>query len=265
MFTQLVALDAEQHRTLRLTPNQPFDFARELMLIPVTVAELYKVAREMPIVFPRAGGIPQALVGDQPGRNAHINDTGHWVGRYIPAHLRRYPFTLAEIKPDAAQPSDSGRRFVVQFDAAARHFERSDGYPLLDDQGQPTDLLKKIQKVLVGLQQDQERTQALVAELEAAELLVERHIKINQMGGEPRVLTGLRMVDVKVLAELAAERLAKLRDSGALAVAYAHLLSLTNLEDGLLAKLPAAPKTPPIKLADLVDDDTLSFDWSRLH
>mgnify|MGYP002621356009 CR=1 FL=1 len=104
MFLKLTNLDAEQHRDLRYTPNQPYDFARELVMVPVVSGEVTRVAREMPIVFPKAQGVPQALLGVKPDESLHVRDSGHWLGRYIPAHIRRYPFVLAEVptSPDVA-------------------------------------------------------------------------------------------------------------------------------------------------------------------
>lgn len=269
MFLKPTNLDAEQHRDLRFTPNQPYDFARELVMIPVLAGEITRVAREMPVVFPKSEGVPQALTGVRPGENLHVKDTGHWLGRYIPAHIRRYPFVLAEVEISDAQRAEKGRQYAVQFDAAARHFERPDGHALLDAQGKPTEVLKNVQQILMGLQKDQERTRALVAQLDAAGLLVEREIQVNPTANAANdtedtshALSGLRLVDEKALARLDAETLATLRDSGALALVYAHLISLTNLQDGLIAKAQAGTGATPAHLDELFgSDDDFSFDF----
>lgn len=262
MFIKPTSLDAEQHRELRFTPNQPYDFARELVMIPVLSGEASRVAREMPLVFPKGQGVPQALAGVRPGENLHVKETGHWLGRYVPAHLRRYPFVLAEVPVSDAQRAEKGRQYTLQFDAAARHFEQPDGHALLDEQGQPTEVLKKVQKILMALQQDQERTRALVAQLEQAGLLMERGITVTQ-GEEKHELGGFRLLDEKALASLDAEALGKLRDSGALALAYAQLLSLTNLQDGVIAKAHSAfgVETPSDLDEVFGSDDDFSFDF----
>lgn len=54
---------------------------------------------------------------------------------------------------------------------------------------------------------------------------------------------------------------AKLRDSGALALAYAHLLSLTNLQDGLIAKASSAGQAPANLDEVFGGDDDFSFDF----
>lgn len=248
MFKQPIPLSADTHRDLRFSPDQPFDFARETVMIPLTASELFKAAREMTIVFPVHGGLPQALVGFEAGSNAYINDTGHWVGRYIPAHLRRYPFVLEEIPTTEPERAETGRRFGLQVDITAPHLNALGGHRLFDEQGQPTDILNRIQQILMQLQGDFERTQAMVAEIASLNLLVEQHLKINLPAGEPTVLSGFRLVDAKILAELAAERIAALHSTGALAMIYAHMISLTNLEDGWLAQKAKAhkPRTPKL-------------------
>ena len=150
----------------------------------------------------------------------------------------------------------------MQFDAAARHFERPDGHALLDAQGQPTEVLKKVQQVLIALQKDQERTRGLVDQLDQAGLLIEQTITVTQ-GEHKHRLGGFRLLDAKALAGLDADALAKLRDSGALALAYAHLLSLTNLQDGLIARAyrGADPEAPADLDQVFGTDDDFSFDF----
>ncbi len=259
MFTQLVPLNSETHRNLVFSPDLPFLFAKPLAMIPLTAAELFKASRELVILFPKQGGVPQALVGVEPDNNLHVNDTGHWVGRYIPAHLRRYPFILSEMNIDEAARAETGRRFVVQFDAAAPHFNLVGGLRLFSEDGKPTDLLNNIQKILMHLQQDQERTQVMVAELDAADLLVERAIRVNRPQGEPVSLTGMRIVDTEALANLDPETTVKLRNTGTLAAVYAHLVSLTNLEDGWIAKQTAAPPAMQSDFFAEFDNDMIRF------
>ncbi|WP_417420261.1 SapC family protein [Halomonas sp.] len=266
MFHQLTALQHSEHKSLRYNPRQPYDFAREQMLIPLVAGEIGNVAREMPIVFPQSGGLPQALVGVNQNENLHVKqDSGHWIGRYIPAHIRRYPFMLAKVPGE--EGSDS--RYVIQFDAAARHFERPDGKALLNEQGEATDTLLQIQKVLTNLERENNRTLGLVSELEDAGLLAQREIYVGEEGKGGKRLAGIRLIDEKALAELDAGTLANLRTSGALALAYAHLLSLNNLRDGLLAQMAradhadSAADQQPMSLDELFEegDDDFSFDF----
>ena len=255
MFLQPETLHPEIHRELRFSRNQPFDFAGETMLLPLAASELFQAAREMPIVFPKGPGAPQALVGLQPGHNLHVQESGHWQGRHVPACLKAYPFRLAR---HGEAENEAEQRFVVQIDRAARHFDTLDGEPLIDEQDKPAALLQRVQKALLMLYQDSRRAERQVAALDQHGLLVDQHILINQGTEHERALTGFRVVSVEALAALSGEALATLRDSGALALLYAHRLSLTNLKDGLLAQ--AASDAANLDEVFGGDDD-FSFDF----
>lgn len=258
MFEQLTTLDSQQHAALRFSAKQPYGFARQQVLIPVVASEVTRVAREMPILFPKGEGVPQALAGMPPGINAHVKDTGHWLGRYIPAHIRRYPFMLAPL-PKSADSDE--QRYAVQFDATAPHFESPDGHRLLDDNGKPTGVLKKIQQVLTALMRDHAHTRMLVGQLDRAGLLVENSVTLGQ-GDNAQSISGVRVLDSAAFDALESAMLATLRDSGALSLVYAHLLSLSNLEDGVITRLGAAAKaTPDIDELFGEDGDDLTFDF----
>lgn len=264
MFKQLVPLSAETHKSLKLSPNQPFDFARQLALIPLTQAEVAKASREYVIVFPLQKGVPQALVGYEPNQNIYVNEAGHWVARYIPAHIRRYPFIFSEIPTSAEDRTLTGRRFGVQIDLDAPHLSETNDYPLFDDKGEPSSVLTQIQKVLMFLQQDFEKTQEMVEELESLNLLIETPINLTLTNDSPtKQLTGFRIVDQKALSELPAEQLAGLRSTGALSLVYAHIFSLTNLEDGWIAKHAGTETDDDLDLDVYFDgmDDTLKFNF----
>lgn len=262
MFVQLVSLDSKIHRDLHFTQAQSYGFAGHLVMIPLIAGELYKASRDMVIVFPLEGGLPQALVGLQPGHNMYIDAGGQWIGRYVPAHLRRYPFILTEVSVGGKTKTETERRFVLQFDAKAQHFQTPGGTKLFDHSGKPTELLNNIRNVLLYIEQDQVQTLAMVAELDAAGLLVEKPLTVKGPGEGSVALTGMRILNVEALSKLAPEPLAKLRNSGALAVAYAHLISLTNLEDGWLAKQArtASEQVPDLdQLFGGADNDLLRF------
>ena len=97
LFKQPKALDSQAHRHLRYAPNQPYHFASQQMFSPIVAGEAAMVAREYAIVFSDIpGSLPLALLGASQGINAYVRPSGHWTARYVPAHVRRYPFVMAE-------------------------------------------------------------------------------------------------------------------------------------------------------------------------
>jgi hypothetical protein len=260
MFKNLQPLQRDAHRTLRFAPVQPYHFAAQEMLVPITVGEATLVAREYPLVFPRNDQAPpSALVGVREGVNAYVRSSGHWVARYVPAHIRRYPFILAAGAP--APTNGSGRRpLALMFDADAPHLSEATGERLFTPAGEPTPVLQKIQEVLTHLHRDLQRTLRLMAQIQAADLLIEQTLKVQSRSGAPLGLKGLRVIDTQKLAALSPETVYRLYRSGALTLIHAHLLSLSNLRDSPLVHTEAPAALAP-------RSDTLNFegiDWSRL-
>ncbi len=242
MFKELRSLDRDAHRELRFVAQQPYHFAAHEMLIPIVAGEASVVAREYAIVFlPDKESPPSALVGVQEGVNAHVLPSGQWAARYIPAHVRRYPFMLVQSPSEQSEKKEEGRSFVMVFDQKAPHLNESTGERLIEDDGQPSPILKRIQEVLLKLQQDLERTRHLIRQIHEAGLLVERVITVETRDGESRALKGFRVVDTDKLNGCSPETLQSLMNSGALLLIFSHLISMTNLRDGHLARTSDKP------------------------
>jgi hypothetical protein len=261
VFKHLVPLDKEQHRHLRLSANQPYHFAASEILIPVVSAEISQIAREFPIVFPKDGnGVPMALTGIEPGVNAYVKNTGQWLGRYIPAHVRRYPFQLAEHQ--ASLDDNFGQKqFTIMMEQDAPHLSVSAGERLFTEDGQTAPALEQVKKVLVALQQNFEVTRQQVAQIVEAGLLAEKSLNVRNI----RQLSGFQIVDQERFRNINPEKLHALMQSGALMLVYAHFMSLINLQDGWLAKVveSSVPLEPEPSLKDFFDDPT--FNFSRFH
>lgn len=270
MFKNHTALSASAHQDLRLSSVLGYDHAAAEAWVPVGLSESGMVAREYGIVFSSDGdsALPLALTGVEVGRNDYVDPEGQWRVRYVPAHVRRYPFVAGQA------PAERGSsKLVLMFDADATHFKGSQGLPLFDAAGQPTDLVGRVESVLLDLQKDFTRARSAVKALDTEGLLSSQTLRIRRKGGEVHEIKGFRVVDLKKFGELDASALLRLRDSGALMLAHAHLFSLSNLRDGVLSqsllvlrKADKAAMTMPAGIG-LPQDDALNFDgidWSNL-
>lgn len=259
MFKDLKPLNREEHRSLRFSGNQPYHFAADMMVSPIVAGEAAMIAREYPIVFSRAADhVPLALLGVKEGVNAYVRSTGHWMARYIPAHVRRFPFMLANTK--APEELNGKRAFTIMIDITAPHFASGQGEALFTPVGEPTDMLLKVQEVLSNLQRDTERTKKLIQDIDAADLLVERVLQAKpKNGGKPLAIKGMRIIDNAKLANCSPETLHALHRSGALMLIYAHLISLANLQDGPL--LQGGPESTTAAAGDTISFE--GIDWSK--
>ena len=229
----LIPLDVAKHADLRFDASQPFHFAKSDMLCPVVSGELRQMARDYVIVFPMEGGLPQALLGVDQGVNAYVAESGHWLCRYVPAHYRRHPFYAV---PKPSQGASTERIYAIGIDEHAPHLSRDQGQALFGSAGDETVTLKKIKGALSSLEKDSTLTMKMVAELEKNELLIPQNFHVKTVTGEERGVTGFRGVDSKKLMALEPQALGGLQKSGALFLAYAHLISLANLRDGVLVR-----------------------------
>ena len=138
--------------------------------------------------------------------------------------------------------------------------QTTQGRPLFTPDGQSAELLAEVQQALLGLQRDLAITQKLVQQIDAAGLLVEQALQIQRAGQEPTGMTGFRVVDQAKLRAAAPALLAELAQTGALDLIYAHMGSLTNLHDGLLAKKHTLQSQPTPSTSTSTDLQGLDVD-----
>ena len=267
MFQSPEPLDLDKHVNLKLSSTPDYRFAAKEIVTPIVSGEMWHIAREYIMVFPKKIGLPLALLGTQAGVNAYLGDGNPpWWARYIPAHLRRYPFITAP-KPGNYQENPDQQNFTVFVDSAAPQLSETEGQPLFSDDGQPTDVLKQIQTALLSLQQDFGITKALVRQIVESGLLVDQTLTIKPVDREPVALKGFRIIDQDKLRSARPELLAGLIKTRALDLIYAHICSLSNLQDGLLAKKAGGEMgQTPVPVPDLDalfgdNDDMIKFDF----
>lgn len=216
----LVVLHRETHGHLRLNREAPdYGFARDSVTVALTVGELPAACAEYPCVVARQpdGALSLlAVTGLQAGHNLFVGTDGAWLGRYLPATLATWPFRLV-------RESDDGRFLVaVRPDA----LNPSVGDPLFNAQGQESPWLLERLRQLTETDTGLSATAAQLAQLEAAGVLTERSLQAILPDGRDLELHGFMTVDEARLQALPEKTVHELHTSGALSVAYLHLLSL---------------------------------------
>lgn len=243
MFKHLIPLNAATHRDVRFAPDLNPQTVAALMTCPIVASEAAMACREYPIVFPKANNaLPMVLLGVEQGHNRYLDGTGRWISRYIPAHIRRYPFMLAE--PKKAATNGAEKSLIVMVDKQAVSESTNKGLRLFNDDGTPNDTLRKVESTLLNLHRDSLRTMAMVNAIDAAGLLVERVLKVKEKHAtKPFGLSGMRIIDTAKLRECSPETLHSLARSGALLLIYTHIISQANLIDGPLIERERATST----------------------
>lgn len=227
-YNGLEPLSSELHADYRVRPATSAPFLATQHAIPVTVDEFTLVQRFMPIVF-SAGedAIPIALMGLNEGVNVFVDEEGKLTedNFYLPAYVRRYPYLLARLRPDAQELS-------LCFDPTSDTIGRfEEGEPLFVD-GQPSETTKNILQFNEQFEQAGVRTSAFMSDLREAELLMDGEVSIqHDSNPQPFVYRGFQMINEEKLADLRGDQLRKMTKSGMLPLLYAHLFSLALMRD----------------------------------
>ncbi|WP_375422178.1 SapC family protein [uncultured Sphingomonas sp.] len=246
-YNGLEPLSSETHGDWRVRPQDTAPFLIGQHAVPITVDEFALVQRFMPIVFSVGDdAIPLALMGLNEGVNVFMGDDGKLIDNnfYVPAYVRRYPYMLARLRPDADELS-------LCFDPTSETIGAfPDGEPLFDN-GQPSDITKNILGFAESFEQAGARTQNFMNELRESGLLMDGEVSIQPDGAEqPFVFRGFQMINEEKLVDLRGDQLRKMTKSGMLPLLYAHLFSLTLMRD-IFARQVQQGKSPQPQLPTL--------------
>ena len=227
-YNNLEPLSSEAHAKFKLRPTNGAKFLIDQHAIPLTVDEFTLAQRNFPIVFSQGDdAVPLALMGLNEGVNVFIDENGQLRDpyTYVPAYIRRYPFMLARLRPEAEE-------LTLCFDPtgdAVGEFE--DGEPLFAN-GEPTEITNGILTFNREFEEAGARTGAFMAELKELDLLMDGEVTIQPEGSDkPFVYQGFRMVNEDKLRELRGDQLRKVSQNGLLPLLYAHLFSLAVTRD----------------------------------
>ena len=223
MYKNLVVLDKEKHKELKISPLENLFFAKATTHIPLTAMEVAQVAKNFPIVF-TADETPALLaLVSLGGENLAINSEGKWITNYVPSFLRRYPFSLASTKENPEQK-------VILMDEDATIISKTKGKQLFKKSGEKSDVLNHAIDFLTSHQKQVETTEAVVKMIAQTGILETREISVGE-GEEKKVLVnGFQVVSREKFHNLSDDILADWTRKGIVGLIEAHLQSLENIQ-----------------------------------
>lgn len=243
-YRNVAPLNRERHKDWYIDTDQGYSFARETNSVYVAGGEFPHATRDYPVVFARDGKgmlLPVALLGLRQQQNLMVDPRGAWIGDYVPAYIRRYPFILAAA--DAA-----AQNFTVCVDESYSGFNTvQEGERLLTAEGQHGQLLAKSVKFLQEFHTHTQITTAFCQALDEAGVLESMQANIAMTSGEQIALAGFWCVSRDKLKGLAAEVLKQFAQLDYLDLVYLHIHSLVNVQklvQRLGAVAGAADETP---------------------
>jgi hypothetical protein len=227
-YNQIEPLSSQTHGDYRVRVADRAPFLAKQHAVPVTVEEFPVVQRFMPIVFSVGEDpVPLALMGLNEGVNTFFDEDGKLIDPnfYVPAYVRRYPYLLARLRPDADEMS-------LCFDPTSETIGAFDDGEKLFENGEPTEFTKGILQFNEQFEQAGARTAMFMKDLKDLGILIDGEVTIQPEGAaQPFIYRGFMMVDEAKLNELRGDQLRKIVQNGMLPLIYAHLFSLGLMRD----------------------------------
>jgi hypothetical protein len=221
----LIPINKESFANKRWAKHKNFAFAKHKGIVEISLSELPKAILHYVTGFLKQNDnyILVALMGIEPTYNLYIDKNGAYIANYIPAAIRISPFALAL--------HNTGEKVICVDDTVVYS---NDGEAFFEEDGNLSEFLKKIRDFLGALDASLTQTHKAINTLEQLNLIKPWDIKLNLQSGTKH-LEGLYCIDEAALNAIGADDLKKLRDEGALTLAYCQLISMQNIE--ILAKL----------------------------
>jgi hypothetical protein len=190
-MTQIVPLNKETHRTLRVDGRASAAYGDNRRFVQVIVKEFPQLVVHYPILFSKDPQTGQfycgVMLGFDEGENLFL---GEWEERelYRPLSLQRGPFFA------------SGTDLAIDLDDPRVGAEV--GKPLFTDQGQPTRYLQSIIWAFQDLSPGVEMTKLFIARLLELKLIEPIDVEVEFDDGTMRRCVGLYTIDQEVLSRL---------------------------------------------------------------
>ena len=225
-----VPLSSSTHKSAGWDLISSYAFAAGDALAPVSFAEISQLLPRYATAFYRANPSDPlqfvAIQGLYPGQNLFVTSRGEWLGGYIPAVYRGYPFRMLPV-----QESD---KLALCIDEASPNFKAQLGeesQTLFNAEGHLSDLAVRVKDFLVAQHQHRAKTESLISLLDEYGVIQPWHIKIDGLPESIAPHSGLYHVNEEKLRSLTSEQVQVLNLRGALALAYAQLLSEHRMQE----------------------------------
>jgi hypothetical protein len=234
--------------------NPDLLFAAKDVVCPLSLFEVPHAIASMPLALVRDKDefIISALLGLEDDINYFISPEGIWRGRYIPAVYRSYPFSLAK---NEAQVD----HYVLCFNQQSGLLSDEDTNDrFFEESGELSPTVKRISEFLKDVLVSRNYAKQLCALLDEFNLIKPWELKL-QIGEDTRQIEGLYCFDEEAMNSLSDKKFLKLRQAGALNLAYCQMLSMQNVDELVRyaqAKLQLEAHTTQPSLADYNFDET---------
>lgn len=226
MYKNIELIHTNTHKDTAVKAFETFDYAKELISAPITVAEFYESCKDYPIVFVKDQNelwTASVMIGYKEKENLFVNNDGLWEkGRYVPASIRRYPFIF--IAQD-----DNQLALGMDTDAVTKD-KKDSARKLFDDESKPSEFLYDVVNFMNQFQADAASTSNFIKQLDMWELLEEKTAQIMTPDQKSYQINGFYVVNEEKLQHLSKKKKQDICDQNSYPLITAHLISLSNIQ-----------------------------------
>jgi hypothetical protein len=224
LYTRVEPLSVERHGKLGVKRlAAPFGFASNIHFVPLLLPEFPAASGSYPIIFAGDDKVPLAVMGITPGENLFFDKNGVAKSEiYLPAYIRRFPFIVATV--------DDSDRGILCLDVGADIVAEGAEMAIFNGQ-ELSDYGKTCVDYCQRFEEDKARSDAIMKQIIEMDLFHLRQTKHqprdidNNPVGEEIIIAEYFAIEEPKVHALSADKLVALRDTGALAFIYAHLVS----------------------------------------
>lgn len=243
-MANLVLLDSNKHRNLRVITSRGAEYGENVHLVPVIADELSGLVLDYPVCLLKDEETGQfglhALLGFDPGENLYLSGD-KWDATYVPLHVKRQPFMVG-IAANQGEEATS-ENAVITIDLDSKRVQQSEGEALFTEVGSRTAYLTAIDSLLAELMNGIKTTEAYVAAIAELDLIESAQVNITFANGDQRTYDGLYTINADKLNELSGEALEELNRKGFLQASYLLLASMGQLQKLIARKNATATGT----------------------
>ncbi|MCF6331415.1 MAG: SapC family protein [Sulfurimonas sp.] len=223
MYKNLVVLDKKKHIDFKVSKLENLSFAKQTAFVPVIANEIGLIAADFPVVFTADEDISLVAIISLGGDCLALDAQNKWTTSYVPSHLRKYPFSLANTK-------DKPEQKIVLIDEDSSLFSKSKGKQLFKKNGEQSEVLISAVDFLTTHENQMIISKDLAKLISDSGILEDREISIGE-GDEKKVLiNGFKVINKEKLNALSDDILANWVRRGIIGIIDAHTKSLQNIQ-----------------------------------
>ena len=235
-------LSPETHANKYWQKFTNYNFVAKIQTAAIVAAELGQAVRTLPVAFIKQADnfVLCAVMSLSEGHNLYVSPDGRWLGGYVPAAFRGYPFSLQGDK--------------LYIDENSGLISDTVGEALYDN-GELSRPVQEVMNFLKQIEKSRTVTDLAVAALSNAGCITKWQVKDKNV-------TGLYRTDEAKLNTLDDQTFLKLRKTRSIAIAYAQLFSMANIQIfDKLVKMREQMQPQEVDIETIFgEDDLITFD-----